>query len=409
MTRRILVSLAAAACIGASASADPAPIPTATPSSPPSVATAAPSAAPIATPAAATTAMPQATTLPSPEPTPTSTAGDYVLRPDLNNGSWVQGPTLPAPRQNAAVAVLNGRIYLIGGFGSDLRQHDTTYVLQPPLVTSTPLPELQGGPIPSNEGTWQTAAPVPETVDNAAAVGYQGYVYLAGGRIEDKVTNKAWRYDPADDRWDEMRSMPVPRHGATMQAVDGKLYLIGGAVSHGNDDTSIEVFDIQHNSWSLITNQLGTGRIGAATAVIQGKIAVVGGMTRDSRFLTSCDYFDPAHDRWAGASTLRAARADFGLTVVENRLVAIGGIVPGDRPDEDPAPTQTMEVSAGYGSGWINGPWMPFPRQGMAVATLGDVIYLIGGSPWYGVGPIADVRRYVSPLIKVHFGPRTHT
>jgi hypothetical protein len=331
----------------------------------------------------------------------------YVLRPDLNRGSWVQGPTLPEPRQFAATAVLNGRIYLFGGFNGDHRQTDSTLVLQPGLVTSTPPPEGQGGPIPSNLGTWQSAAPVPESVDNAAAVAYQGYIYIAGGRVENKVTNKAWRYDPVSDTWDEMRSMPVPRHGATMQALNGKLYLIGGASSHGNDEVSIEVFDIAHGTWSLIDNALGTSRIGGATAIVNGQIAVVGGMTHDGAVLDTVEYYDPARNRWTSGFHMRQARAHFGLTTIGNRLVAIGGIIPGVGPDE-PGTTQTMEISAGTGQGWLSGPWMPFPRQGMSVATLGDNVYLIGGSPWFGVGPIADVRRYVSPLIRVQLGPRTH-
>ncbi|MBV8461485.1 MAG: hypothetical protein JO009_11400, partial [Candidatus Eremiobacteraeota bacterium] len=108
MTKQILAGIAAVAFIGASASADPTPTP---------------APVPTMTPAQA----------PSAAPSPSATPDEYVLRPDLNNGSWVQGPTLPSPRQNAAVAVLNGRIYLIGGFGSNLRQTDTTLVLQPPL------------------------------------------------------------------------------------------------------------------------------------------------------------------------------------------------------------------------------------------------------------------------------------
>ena len=348
---------------------------------------------------------------PSPvQPQPVATASpdtSYVLRPDLNHGSWVQGPTLPMPLQYAAAAVLNGRIYLFGGFNGNRKQVDTTLVLQPGLVTNTPPPEGQGGPIPSNLGSWQTAAPVPESVDNAAAAAYQGYIYLAGGRIENKVTNKAWRYDPVSDTWEESRSMPVPRHGATMQAVAGKLYLIGGASSHGNDETSIEVFDIATGRWSLMQNAFATSRIGSVSALINGQIAIAGGTTHDGRFLDSVEYFDPVRNHWTLGYHMLQSRAHFGLTTVEGRLVAIGGILPGGQAD-DPSATQTMEISAGLNQGWMSGPWMPFPRQGMAVAALGDIVYLIGGSPWYGVGPIADVRRYVSPFIKVHFGPRTH-
>ena len=345
----------------------------------------------------------------SPQPVATSsTDNGYVLKPDLNRGSWVKGPTLPGPLQYAAAAVLNGRIYLFGGFNGNRKQVDTTLVLQPGLVTSTPPPEEQGGPIPANLGTWQTAAPVPESVDNAAAAAYQGYIYLAGGRIENKVTNKAFRYDPVTDTWDEMRSMPVPRHGATMQAVAGKLYLIGGASSHGNDEVSIEVFDISTGKWSLMQNALATSRIGGCTALVNGQIAIVGGATHDGRTLDSVEYYDPVRNRWTFGFHMLQSRAHFGLTTVENRLIAVGGIIPGAAVTDEPAATQTMEISSGVGQGWLSGPWMSFPRQGMAVVTLGSVVYLIGGSPWYGVGPIDDVRRYVSPLIKVQLGPRTH-
>src|SRR5450755_1471166 len=272
--------------------------------------------------------------LPSPTPTPTANPNDYTYKPDLYGGSWVQGPTLPAPRQYAAAAVLNGRIYLIGGFDANSKQTATTLVLQPGLVTSTPPPESQGGPILANLGTWQTAAPVPESVDNAAAAAYQGYIYLAGGRIENKVTNKAWRYDPVTDTWEESRSMPVPRHGATMQAVAGKLYLVGGASAHGNDEDSIEVFDIAHGTWSMIDNALATSRIGCATAIIDGQIAIAGGITHDGRVLDSVEYFDPVRNHWTFGFHMRQTRAHFGLTTVQNRLVAVGGIIPGDGPDE---------------------------------------------------------------------------
>jgi len=117
MTQRILAGIATAAFVAlvvgqASARSriypSPAPSSTTTP-------------IPTNSPAQTATPPPAPTLLPATAPTPTATAtqtpDDYVLRPDLNNGRWVEGPTLPAPRQNAAVAVLNGRIYLIGGFG----------------------------------------------------------------------------------------------------------------------------------------------------------------------------------------------------------------------------------------------------------------------------------------------------
>ena len=168
--------------------------------------------------------------------------------------------------------------------------------------------------------------------------------------------------------------MPVPRHGATMQAVAGKLYLIGGASSHGNDEVSIEVFDISTGKWSLMQNALASSRIGGCTALVNGQIAIVGGATHDGRTLDSVEYYDPVRNRWTFGFHMLQSRAHFGLTTVENRLIAVGGIIPGAAVTDEPAATQTMEISSGVGQGWLSGPWMSFPRQGMAVVTLGSRI-----------------------------------
>ena len=101
------------------------------------------------------------------------------------------------------------------------------------------------------------ARAIPEAIDHAAAAALGGYVYVAGGSVEKLVTNKFWRYDPADDSWAVMPPLPIPRYGPTMQAVDGKLYLIGGTASHGHDERSIEVFlPLQHVAEVLMSNEI---------------------------------------------------------------------------------------------------------------------------------------------------------
>jgi len=318
---------------------------------------------------------------------------DY--RAELNKGAWVRGPNMPAPRQDAAAVVLADRVYVIGGFGANAQQMDTTLVWEPQVVpgqTEDPTEQHAG----SHFGSWQYAAPIPEPVDHAAAAAWGDYIYVAGGRIEDLVSNKFWRYDAANDTWVEMPSMPVPRYGATMQAYDDKLYVIGGAVSHGNDERSIEVYDIPTGRWSLIDNALAGGRVAMASAVIDGRIALLGGRDDDERNLSACDLFDPATKRWSACSPLHSPRSDFGLSVVAGRLLAVGG--------DDvrlSQTTQTTEISEPYVRGWLSGPWLPGPRHGMAQVTVGTVVWVIGGASWPGTSPSTTVLRYVSPVVRV--------
>ncbi len=325
-------------------------------------------------------------------------AEHYV--PDPHAGSWLKGPNLPEPRQDAAVTVLDGRIYVIGGYSAN-GPVGTTYVLEPsagtnlsPSASAPPLPVL---PV----GTWTTARAMPEPVDHAAAAALDGYIYVAGGSAEKLVTNKFWRYDPAADAWVELPSMPVPRYAPSLEAFGDKLYLLGGTSSHGNDERSIEVFDPAANAWSVIEDALGVDREGSSATLFQGRIALVGGRDREQRNMTSCDLYDPAHNKWSVCSAMHDGRSAFGLAAVDDRLFAIGGVnlLTG-------LTTQTIEISGANGQGWMDGRWMPSPRQGMGVAVIGHTVWVIGGSNWDATSPTNSVLRYVVPLIKVKFGGR---
>lgn len=341
-----------------------------------------------------------AAALPASGAAPTPSPSDEETRVELNKGVWVRGPNLPSARQDAAAAVMGGRIYLIGGYGPRSEQMATTLVFEPTFPSEEARP-TEGGPIISHPGEWHYAATLPEPVDHAAATALGGYIYVAGGRIENLVTNKFWRYDPVEDRWDELPSMPIPRYAPVMQAANDKLYLFAGQSSHGNDETSMLIFDPQTNEWTTRPYGVADSRWLAASAVIDGKIYLAGGRSRDQLNFRACDIYDPVSDRWRSCSNMREGRSDFGLATVNNRLMAIGG--------EDlltDSNTQTTEISSTSGAGWMSGPWMPYPRHGMAVVSLGNQIWVIGGSPYIGTAPTDSVLRYVSPVVKVKFKGR---
>jgi N-acetylneuraminic acid mutarotase len=326
-------------------------------------------------------------------------ADHYVLDP--HGGEWLHGPDLPSARQDAATAVLGGRIYVIGGFGPDSSPTNTTFVLEPSAGTNlNPSPDLP--PLPTLPlGSWSASRSIPEAVDHAAAASLDGYIYVAGGTIEKMVTNKFWRYDPIADSWASLPPLPIPRYGPTMQALGGKLYLVGGATSHGNDETSIEVYDPDARSWSLIPFALGVEREAARTVLFEGRIAIVGGRDREERNQASCDLFDPNDLSWKSCSEMHLGRSGFGLAAVGDQLFAIGGVnvLTG-------VTTQTTEISGTGGQGWMDGRWLPAPTQGMSVAVIGHTVWVIGGANWEGTSPIKTVLRYVIPLVKVRFGGR---
>jgi len=326
----------------------------------------------------------------------------YAPELDPHAGFWLHGPDLPAARQDAATAVLDDRIYVVGGFGPDGSSTNTTFVLEPaPGTNLSPTADEAPSPI-LPAGSWTLARAMPESVDHAAAASLDGYLYVAGGTIEKLVTNKFWRYDPIDDSWAELPSLPIPRYGPTMQAFDGKLYLIGGTCVHGDDETSVEVYDPAKRSWSVLQSALSVEREDSRTALVDGRIALVGGRDREEHDQTFCNLYDPEDGSWKPCADMHLGRSGFGLAAVGDYLMAIGGV-----NLLTDVTTQTTEISGPDGDGWMDGRWLPAPSQGMSVAVLGHTVWVIGGSNWNATAPTTTVLRYVVPVVKVKFGGRT--
>ncbi len=154
--------------------------------------------------------------------------------------------------------------------------------------------------------------------------------------------------------WSAIAPMLKPRHSGATVAVDGKVYAIGGIETGGSitvygttypatTGARVEAYDPKTNSWTekaplpypinLMTRQ-AEGRQWLAAAAYKGKIYTFGGANLNGEVRDSVDVYDVAKDAW----TAGVAR-------------------------------------------------LPQPTVGMSAATLGDRIYLFGGSS--GVDPLA--------------------
>lgn len=145
---------------------------------------------------------------------------------DLRSGQWRRIADAPTARNSAAAAVIDNKIYVVGG-----RQ----MVTQP-----------NGGQRPVNLATlevydpatdrWETKAALPLAQGGLAAAAHEGRLYAFGGEqfVPDrKVFAEAWVYDPTLDRWLALPPMPTPRHGHGAAVVGNRIYLMGGGEQVG--------------------------------------------------------------------------------------------------------------------------------------------------------------------------------
>src|SRR5262245_4482094 len=106
------------------------------------------------------------------------------------SGRWMTGSPMPSERSEVAVAAVEGRLYVVGGFDgqTELEVYDPT------------------------ADRWTRRAPFPRPLHHAAAVGVNGKLLVIGGYIDGWTASDAvYEYDPATDRWRTLAPMPTPR------------------------------------------------------------------------------------------------------------------------------------------------------------------------------------------------------
>src|SRR5258708_23000609 len=101
---------------------------------------------------------------------------------------------MKAPRAAVGVAVLAGKIHVIGGRGLDAVTVATHEVYDPAT------------------GTWSEAAPLPKARDHMAVVAVAGKIHVIGGRLAGppQRTRPHDGHDPAPKFWASALPLPAP-------------------------------------------------------------------------------------------------------------------------------------------------------------------------------------------------------
>lgn len=290
-------------------------------------------------------------------------AGDLTaLVATLGAAPWIPlAPLAGGKRQEHAVAALDDKIYVIGGFivppgGRDLLITDSVEAYD--VVT----------------GVWQPVAPLPLEVHHVGAVASGGKLYVIGGLAGISFTpiDAVYEYDPAEDRWSRRADLPARRGAMAVGEIDGLLYAVGGLINSFTSTTRHEVYDPVADEWSELA-PLPSARNHLAAGVIDGKLYAVGG--RGGPNTAELDRYDPETDRWEVLPPMPTARGGLVAAVVNGRLVVAGGefFTGGSGVNAE------VEMYDPVSNEWTSLAPMAVPRHGMGAATVGDLMYVPGG------------------------------
>ena len=175
--------------------------------------------------------------------------------------------------------------------------------------------------------TWTPLKSFNQRISLAAAVTFQGLLYVIGGEDEsDEQVSTVQRYNPDTNLWQEVAPLSIARRGVCAVADRNSLYAIGGHGTSGNLEI-VERFDPTEKTWTKIASTSEKRGFASGTAVNQ-KVFVFGGLNVRGRIPDSkfCEIYDPATNIWSSISNI-AAPAGGLISVVsfKGKIFASGG------------------------------------------------------------------------------------
>ncbi|XP_074088073.1 kelch-like protein 33 [Macrotis lagotis] len=136
---------------------------------------------------------------------------DLVEAYDPKLDSWRTAPPLPIPCFAHAASVLDGQVYVSGGFNGTNQYLASLFNYNP-----------------TRKPSWILLSPMKTPRAGHVMVALGGRLYVAGGLGEagDLLSSEA--YEPRTDTWMSLEPLPSPHVGAAGVALQGEMLVLGG-------------------------------------------------------------------------------------------------------------------------------------------------------------------------------------
>jgi len=238
------------------------------------------------------------------------------LAPQAEGGTWTQKADMPTARWILGSAVVDGKIYVIGG-----------------------VPVAHGATAATEEydpatDTWTRRADMPTARFGHSAAAVDGIIYAIGGGRGGPELSTVEAYNPATDMWTTKADMPTPRGLlGSIVVVDGKIYVIGGmfgeTVADNRALSAVEAYDPATDTWTKKAN-MPTAIMDVGACVVDGRIYVTGGFPawpqNASDALSTVEVYDPVTDTWTQTSDMPMGRWGHSASVVAGKMYIVGGM-----------------------------------------------------------------------------------
>lgn len=239
------------------------------------------------------------------------------------------------------------------------------------------------------EDAWRQVASLPIAMHHANAAVVDGRLWVMGF-LRDRFfaeDGRSFVYDPADESWSPGPDLPDGWHrGASgVAAIDGIIYVVAGFAA-GSAISAVHAFDPSDTSWTRLPDLPGPPRDHMAAAAVDGLLVVAGG--RDSRIgahVPRVDIFDPAQGAWRRGADMPTSRGGVAAAGGHGRLYVVGGEGDPARPSGVFPQVEVYDVACDT---WRILDDMPLPKHGTGAAVVGDWLYVPGGADVQAFGAV---------------------
>ncbi len=151
-------------------------------------------------------------------------AGEHWSLPLDGGTAWKHEAELPDPRGHVSTAVLEGKMYALGGdHGHDKTQIDVSSCHRFDPATNK----------------WSEIASLPDGRSHfeSSTIIHQGRILIVGGRCNSSqpprgVMNDLLEYDSKSDRWQVVGTMPEKLLAPSAEIVSGRIVVTGGGLNN---------------------------------------------------------------------------------------------------------------------------------------------------------------------------------
>jgi N-acetylneuraminic acid mutarotase len=289
--------------------------------------------------------------------TPATNISESILGASyMNSLLWESTASLPTGADDLASCVIGGKLYVIGvGNFVALYQFDPSgnvwtkkanmpgNGLEYPAavglngkmyVVGQPADGVNFRIYDPSVDSWTTGATMPTTRGGASLVAVNGEIYAIGGWWNETVFAQNEMYNPNNNTWTSEAPLPTACGFSGSASLNNDIYVFGGETANFNSLRSLQVYDSVSNTWidqstngpapGLLPGTWPPAKEGAVACLVNDRIYLCGGRVGNS-YVNAVDEYNPANNTWQSMNPMQSVRASFAGGVVGSNIYVAGG------------------------------------------------------------------------------------